>query len=172
MVTTRKTKARVTTASHRRPPPEPEFPVKKFFQLVLPSATKRNMMRIPTRFVKLHGSNLSEFATLETPMGFKRSIKLKRIGEEIWKLEFTFNNLPLDAVHISDNDEIIDLTDEGFLGAQGTRENNQSVNVGDSEHKLKKSPRDIEFENILNGKKPKQSDFVLDNNVTRMKMRI
>ena len=40
--------------------------------------------RILTRFVKLQGSTLSEVVTLETPMGFRRSIKIKRIIEEIW----------------------------------------------------------------------------------------
>ncbi|KFK22972.1 b3 domain-containing protein [Arabis alpina] len=84
MVTTRKARARAITASHHQPPAEPKSPVNKFFQLVLPSAMKRNMMRIPTIFAKLKGSKLSKFVTLETPLGFKRSIKLKRIGEEIW----------------------------------------------------------------------------------------
>ncbi|ESQ47999.1 hypothetical protein EUTSA_v10021527mg [Eutrema salsugineum] len=84
MVTTRGTQARVTAVSHRRPPTKPESPVKNFFKVVLPSTMKSNMMRIPTRFVKLQGSKLSEVVTLESPVGFKRSIKLKRIGEEIW----------------------------------------------------------------------------------------
>lgn len=39
---------------------------------------------IPPKFVNLQGSTLSEFVTVETPVGFRRSIKLKRIGEEIW----------------------------------------------------------------------------------------
>ncbi|KAL1208734.1 B3 domain-containing protein [Cardamine amara subsp. amara] len=84
MVTTRKTKARVTSASHRRPPQDSESPVMKFFKLILPSTMKSNMMMIPPKFVNLHGSKLSDVVTLETPVGFKRSIKLKRIGEEIW----------------------------------------------------------------------------------------
>ncbi|CAH2053345.1 unnamed protein product [Thlaspi arvense] len=200
MVTTRRTNARVTTASHRRPPSEPESPAKKFFKVVLPSTMKENMMRIPTRFVRLHGSKLSEVVTLKTPAGFKRSIKLKRIGEEFWFqegwsefaeahsiseghflcFEYEGNSsfrvmifdvsaceiqYPLDEVHISD-DEVIDVTDEGFLGTQGTRGNDQSVKGGDSGDKRKKRPRDDEFEKILNGKNQKErTDFVLNNNV-------
>ncbi|KAL0743536.1 hypothetical protein Bca4012_085049 [Brassica carinata] len=173
MVTTRKTKARVTTASHRRPLPEPDSSVKKFFKVVLPSTMKRNMLMIPPRFVKLQGSTLSEFVTLETPVGFRRPIKLKRIGEEIWlqggwsefaeahsiseghflffdyKGNSTFSvmifnvsaceiDYPLDEVHISDSDdEVMDVTEEEYLGTQGT------------EHNSKKRPRNDEFDKIL-----------------------
>ncbi|CAE5967785.1 unnamed protein product [Arabidopsis arenosa] len=185
MVTTRNTKARVTPASHRRPPQDPESPVKTFFKLVLPSTMKKNMMRIPPKFVKLQGSRLPEVVTLETPVGFKRSIKLKRIGEEIWFHEgwsefaeahsikeghfllfeykknssfrvIIFNvsaceiEYPLDAVHISDSDDdVIEITGKEFSGSQGTRKNDQSVDGGDTEHKPKKRPRDIEFDKIL-----------------------
>lgn len=38
-----------------------------------------------------------------------------------------------------------EVTDEGFLGTQGTRGNDQYVNGGDSEYNLKKRPRDDEF---------------------------
>ncbi|KAF8085036.1 hypothetical protein N665_0685s0028 [Sinapis alba] len=186
MVTTRQKKARVTTASHRRPLSEPDSSVKKFFKVVLPSTMKRNMMMIPPRFVKLQGSTLSEVVTLETPVGFRRSIKLKRIGEEIWLQggwsEFAeahsiseghflffdykgnscfrvmiFNvsaceiDYPLDEVHISDSDdEVMDVTDEEFLGTQDTRRNDQSAGGGDSEHNHNKRPRDDEFDKILN----------------------
>ncbi|KAG7619273.1 DNA-binding pseudobarrel domain superfamily [Arabidopsis suecica] len=186
MVTTRNMKARVTSVSHRRSQQDPESPVKKFFKLVLPSTMKDKMMRIPPRFVKLQGSKLSsEVVTLETPAGYKRSIKLKRIGEEIWFHEgwsefaeahsieeghfllfeykenssfrvIIFNasacetNYPLDAVHIIDSDDdIIEITGKEFVGTQGTRKNNQSVDGGDTEHKSKKRPRDIEFDKIL-----------------------
>nr|VDD45830.1 unnamed protein product [Brassica oleracea] len=181
MVTTRQTKARVTTAFHRRPQPEPDSSVKKFFKVVLPSTVKRNMLMIPPRFVILQGSTLSEFVTLETPVGFRRSIKLKRIGEEIWlqggwsefaeahsiseghflffdyKGNSTFSvmifnvsaceiDYPLDAVHISDSDdEVMDVTEEGFLGTQGTRRNDQGGGTNP-----KKRPRDDEFDKILN----------------------
>ncbi|KAJ0264431.1 B3 domain-containing protein [Hirschfeldia incana] len=183
MVTTRQTKARVTTSSHRRQLPEPDSSVKKFFNVVLPSTMKKNMLMIPPRFVKLQGSTLSEVVTLETPVGFRRSVKLKRIGEEIWLhggwSEFAeahsiseghflffdykgnscfsvmiFNvsaceiDYPLDAVHISDSDdEVMDVTDEEFLGTQGTRGNDQTV---DGENNPKKRPRDEEFDKILN----------------------
>ncbi|KAG7577803.1 B3 DNA binding domain [Arabidopsis thaliana x Arabidopsis arenosa] len=190
MVTTRNTKARVTSASHRRPPQDPESPVKTFFKLVLPSTMKKNMMRIPPKFVKLQGSRLPEVVTLETPVGFKSSIKLKRIGEEIWFHEgwsefaeahsieeghfllfeykenssfrvIIFNvsaceiEYPLDAVHhISDSDDdVIEITGKEFIGTQGTRKNDQSVDGGDTEHKPKKRSRDIEFDKILLGKK-------------------
>lgn len=185
MVTTQNTKARVTSVSHRRSQQDPESPVKKFFKLVLPSTMKDKMMRIPPRFVKLQGSKLSEVVTLVTPAGYKRSIKLKRIGEEIWFHEgwsefaeahsieeghfllfeykenssfrvIIFNvsacetKYPLDAVHIIDSDDdIIDITGKEFVGTQGTRKNNQSVNGGDTEHKSKKRSRDIELDKIL-----------------------
>lgn len=145
--------------------------------------------RIPPKFVKLQGSRLPEVVTLETPVGFKRSIKLKRIGEEIWFHEgwsgfaeahsikeghfllfeykenssfrvIIFNvsaceiEYPLDSVHISDSDDdIIEITGKEFSGTQGTRKNDQSVDGGDTEHKSKKRPRDIEFDKILQGKK-------------------
>ncbi|CAH8342053.1 unnamed protein product [Eruca vesicaria subsp. sativa] len=186
MVTTRQTKARITTASHRQPQSEPDSSVKKFFKVVLPSTMKRSMMMIPPRFVKLQGSTLSEVVTLETPVGFKRSITLKRIGEEIWLQDgwgefaeahsiseghflffdykgnscfsvMIFNvsaceiDYPLDEVHISDSDDdVMDVTEEEFLGTQGTRRNDQSVNGGGSEHNPKKRPRDEEFDKILN----------------------
>lgn len=51
MVTTRQTKARVTTAFHRRPQPEPDSSVKKFFKVVLPSTVKRNMLVIDITLV-------------------------------------------------------------------------------------------------------------------------
>lgn len=51
MVTTRQTKARVTRASHRRPRPEPDSSVKKFFKVVLPSTVKRNMLVIDITLV-------------------------------------------------------------------------------------------------------------------------
>lgn len=141
--------------------------------------------------MKLQESQLPEVVTLETPVGFKRSIKLKRVvSEEIWLdegwsefaeahsiseghfllFEYKGNSsfrvmifdvsaceieYPTDAVLISDSDdenEIIDVTDKACLGTQGTRANDQSVNGGgDSDHKLKKRPRDIEFEKILTG---------------------
>lgn len=144
---------------------------------------------IPPKFVKLQGSTLSEFVTLKTPVGFRRSIKLKRIGEEIWLhvgwSEFAeahsigeghflffdykgnssfsvmiFNvsaceiDYPLDAVHISDSDDdVMDVTEDEFLGTQGARRNDQSVDGGGTEHNSNKRPRDEEFEKILNGKK-------------------
>ncbi|EOA32527.1 hypothetical protein CARUB_v10015809mg [Capsella rubella] len=182
MVTTRKTMARDTFSSHRRQPQDPESPVKKFFKLVLPSTMENNMMRIPPKFVKLQGSKFPDVVTLETPVGFKRSIKLKRIGQEIWfhegwsefaeahsikeghflSFEYDENSsfhviifnvsaseidYPPDALQISDSDDdIVDITDKGFIGTQGTRNNDQSVN---GEHKLKKRPRDIELDKIL-----------------------
>ncbi|XP_010487826.1 PREDICTED: B3 domain-containing protein At3g18960-like [Camelina sativa] len=185
MVTTRKTKARITSSSHGRPPQDPESPVKTFFKIILPSTMKNDMMKIPPTFVKLQGSKLPDVVTLETPVGFKRSIKLKRIGQEIWFHEgwsefaeahsikeghfllfqyyeissfrvIIFNvsaceiEYPRDAVHISDSDDdIIDITDERFVGTQITRGNNQSVNGGDTEHNPKKRPSDIEFDKIL-----------------------
>lgn len=141
--------------------------------------------------MKQQGSKLPEVVTLETPVGFKRSIKLKRIGQEIWFHEgwsefaeahsikeghfllfqykenssfrvIIFNvsaceiKYPLDAVHISDSDsddDIIEITDKAFIGTQGTRENDLSVNGVDTEQKPKKRPRDIEFDKILHGKK-------------------
>ncbi|CAG7877137.1 hypothetical protein BRARA_E02299 [Brassica rapa] len=188
MVTTRQKKAGVTTASHRRPPSEPDSSVKKFWNVVLPSTMKRNMMMIPPKFVNLQGSTLSEFVTVETPVGFRRSIKLKRIGEEIWlhggwsefaeahsiseghflffdyKGNSTFSvmifhvsaceiDYPLDEVHISDSDsddDVMDVTDEGFHGTQATRRNDQSVNGGGTEHNRTKRSRDDEFDKILN----------------------
>lgn len=140
--------------------------------------------------MKLQESQLPEVVTLETPVGFKRSIKLNRASEEIWLdegwsefaeahsiseghfllFEYKGNSsfrvmifdvsaceieYPTDAVLISDSDdenEIIDATDKACLGTQGTRANDQSVNgAGGHKLKLKKRPRDIEFEKILTG---------------------
>ncbi|BAB01692.1 unnamed protein product [Arabidopsis thaliana] len=169
MVTTQNTKARVTSVSHRRSQQDPESPVKKFFKLVLPSTMKDKMMKIPPRFVKLQGSKLSEVVTLETPAGFKRSIKLKRIGEEIWFHEgwsefaeahsieeghfllfeykenssfrvIIFNVSACETKYPLDAVHIID-SDDDIIDITGKE--------FDTEHKSKKRSRDIELDKIL-----------------------
>ncbi|XP_010479381.1 PREDICTED: B3 domain-containing protein At1g49475-like [Camelina sativa] len=67
----------------RRLTPEPEPAVKKFIKIINLSTIKENMMKIPERFVRL-GPKLTDNVTLETPVGFKRSIRIKRIGNEVW----------------------------------------------------------------------------------------
>ncbi|WZY84034.1 hypothetical protein YC2023_030418 [Brassica napus] len=84
-------------------------------------------------------------------MGFRRSIKIKRIIEEIWFQEgwseFAEAHSLVKAKFASSNTKETrnEVTDEGFLGTQGTRGNDQYVNGGDSEYNLKKRPRDDEF---------------------------
>ncbi|AEE82045.1 hypothetical protein [Arabidopsis thaliana] len=169
MVITRNMKARATSVSHRQSQQDPESPVKKFFKLVLPSTMKDKMMRIPPRFVKLQGSKLSEVVTLVTPAGYKRSIKLKRIGEEIWFHEgwsefaeahsieeghfllfeykknssfrvIIFNASACETNYPLDAVHIID-SDDDVIEITGKE--------FDTEHKSKKRPRDIEFDKIL-----------------------
>lgn len=41
------------------------------------------MMKIPARFVRL-GPKLTDTVTIQTPVGFKRSIRIKRTGNEVW----------------------------------------------------------------------------------------
>ncbi|KAG2314212.1 hypothetical protein Bca52824_017334 [Brassica carinata] len=87
MNTTRRASARITSAAYqRRQKPEPEPAVKKFIKVILPSTIKEEMMKIPTRFVRL-GPKLADTVTIQTPVGFKRSIRIKRIGNDVW-----FNN--------------------------------------------------------------------------------
>ncbi|CAA7048284.1 unnamed protein product [Microthlaspi erraticum] len=84
MNTTRRSTVRVTSAAfQRRLEPEPEPAVKKFFKIIRLSTTKEKKMKIPERFVRL-GPKLSDKVTVETPVGFKRSIGIKRIGDEVW----------------------------------------------------------------------------------------
>ncbi|XP_010500489.1 PREDICTED: B3 domain-containing protein At1g49475-like [Camelina sativa] len=82
--TTRRSSVRITSAaSQRRLTPEPEPAVKKFIKIINLSTIKEKMMKIPERFVRL-GPKLTDNVTLETPVGFKRSIGIKRIGNEVW----------------------------------------------------------------------------------------
>lgn len=112
MDTTRRSSVRVTSAAfQRRLEPEPEAAVKKFFKIINLSTVKEKKMvknkhnrlllkkisffklisclhawilqKIPARFVRL-GPKLSDKVTVETPVGFKRSIGIKRIGDEVW----------------------------------------------------------------------------------------
>lgn len=39
--------------------------------------------KVPARFVRL-GPKLTDNVTIETPVGFKRSIRIKRNGDEVW----------------------------------------------------------------------------------------
>ncbi|KAJ0229758.1 B3 domain-containing protein [Hirschfeldia incana] len=80
---TRRSSARNTlTASQRRQKHEPEPAVKKFIKIILPSTIKEKMM-IPARFVRL-GPKLTDTVTIQTPAGFKRSIRIKRTGNDVW----------------------------------------------------------------------------------------
>uniref|UniRef100_A0A1J3E9W0 B3 domain-containing protein n=1 Tax=Noccaea caerulescens TaxID=107243 RepID=A0A1J3E9W0_NOCCA len=84
MDTTRRSSVRVTSAAfQRRLEPEPEAAVKKFFKIIYLSTIKEKKMKIPARFVRL-GPKLSDKVTVGTPVGFKRSIGIKRIGDEVW----------------------------------------------------------------------------------------
>ncbi|CAF2105902.1 hypothetical protein HID58_079365 [Brassica napus] len=84
MNTTRRASSRITSAaSQRRQKPEPEPAVKKFIKIILPSTIKEKMMKIPARFVRL-GPKLTDTVTIQTPVGFKRSIRIKRTGNEVW----------------------------------------------------------------------------------------
>ncbi|KAJ0229757.1 B3 domain-containing protein [Hirschfeldia incana] len=81
---TRRSSARNTlTASQRRQKHEPEPAVKKFIKIILPSTIKEKMMKIPARFVRL-GPKLTDTVTIQTPAGFKRSIRIKRTGNDVW----------------------------------------------------------------------------------------
>ncbi|CAA7052994.1 unnamed protein product [Microthlaspi erraticum] len=173
MVNTRQTKGRVTAASHRRQSQDPDSPVKKFFKLVLPSTVKSNMMRIPTRFSNLLGAQLSDIVTFETPVGFKRSIKLKRINDEIWFAEgwsefaeahsiseghfllfeykgnssfrvMIFDVSACEIEYPTDAVLISDSDDENeIIDVTGTQ------GTRENDQSVKKRPRDIEFEKIL-----------------------
>jgi len=108
-----------------------------------------------------------------TPAGYKRSIKLKRIGEEIWFHEgwsefaeahsieeghfllfeykknssfrvIIFNASACETNYPLDAVHIID-SDDDVIEITGKE--------FDTEHKSKKRPRDIEFDKILHGKK-------------------
>ncbi|KAL1190790.1 B3 domain-containing protein [Cardamine amara subsp. amara] len=84
MPTTRRSSARITSAAtQRRLKPEPEPAVKKFINIISLSTIKKKMMKIPARFVRL-GPKLSDIVTIETPVGFKCSIRIKRVGNEVW----------------------------------------------------------------------------------------
>ncbi|KAJ0230473.1 B3 domain-containing protein [Hirschfeldia incana] len=84
MDTTRRSSARITlTASQRRQKTVPEPEVKKFIKIILPSTIKEKMMKIPARFVRL-GPKLTDTVTIQTPAGFKRSIRIKRTGNDVW----------------------------------------------------------------------------------------
>ncbi|KAF8084374.1 hypothetical protein N665_0720s0008 [Sinapis alba] len=84
MNTTRRSSSRITSAaSQRRQKPEPEPAVKKFIKIILPSTIKEKMMKIPARFVRL-GPKLTVKVTIQTPVGFKRSISIKRNGNDVW----------------------------------------------------------------------------------------
>ncbi|KAJ4881878.1 B3 domain-containing protein [Raphanus sativus] len=83
MNTTRRASARITSAaSQRRQKPEPEPAVKKFIKIILPTIMEK-MMKIPARFVRL-GPKLTETVTIQTPVGFKRPIRIKRTGNKVW----------------------------------------------------------------------------------------
>ncbi|CAL9218266.1 unnamed protein product [Arabidopsis halleri] len=84
MHTNRRSSARITSAAtQRRLKPEPEPAVKKFIKVILFKTIKEKMMKVPARFVRF-GPKLTDNVTLETPVGFKRSIRIKRIGDEVW----------------------------------------------------------------------------------------
>ncbi|XP_023645106.1 B3 domain-containing protein At1g49475 isoform X2 [Capsella rubella] len=75
---------RITSAaSQSRVTPEPEPAVEKFYKIIRLSTIKAKMMKVPERFVRL-GPKLSDSVSVETPVGFKRSIRIKRIGDEVW----------------------------------------------------------------------------------------
>ncbi|KFK36009.1 hypothetical protein AALP_AA4G065900 [Arabis alpina] len=84
MKTTRRSSVRNTSAaSNGRLKPESEPAMKKFIKIILQSTIKEKMMKIPARFVRC-GPKFSDNVTIETPVGFKRSIRIKRIGNEVW----------------------------------------------------------------------------------------
>ncbi|CAN8258829.1 unnamed protein product [Cochlearia groenlandica] len=180
MVTTRRMKGRVTANSHRRSPTELESPVKKFFKVVLPSTMQTNMLRIPTRFVKLQGTKLSKVVTLETPVGFKRNIKLKRIGEELWFQEgwsefaeansinkghfllFEYKGNSSFRVLIFDvtTSEIEYPLDEVHIS--DSDDDIIDVTMRNDQLVVNKRPRDTEFEKILNDLDAISSEKVLE----------
>ncbi|CDY16501.1 hypothetical protein HID58_028569 [Brassica napus] len=84
MNTSRRSSARITSAAtQRQQKPEPEPGVKKFIKMILLSTIKEKMMKIPARFVRL-GPKLTDTVTIQTPVGFKRSIRIKRTGDQVW----------------------------------------------------------------------------------------
>ncbi|CAN8269045.1 unnamed protein product [Cochlearia groenlandica] len=192
MVSTIKRKTRVTTtSSHLRPQAtEPESPVNKFFKVVLPSTMQRNMMMIPARFAKLQGTKLNDVVTLETPVGFKRNIKLKRIGQEIWFQEgwsefaeshsikeghFLFFNYKgnssflviifnLSACEIEYPLDAVDISysDEKITDLTEEMFLGTQGNGGDTDHRSKKRAIDIEFGKILHDVGEINSNNVLE----------
>ncbi|CAN8320970.1 unnamed protein product [Cochlearia groenlandica] len=71
-------------SSQRRPKPELEPAVKSFCKIIFNSTINEKMMKIPSRFVRL-GPKLNESVTIETPVGFKRCIGLKRLSnDDVW----------------------------------------------------------------------------------------
>ncbi|AEE32433.1 AP2/B3-like transcriptional factor family protein [Arabidopsis thaliana] len=84
MHTNRRSPGPITSAAtQRRLKPEPEPTVKKFIKIILLSRIIEKMMKVPARFVRF-GPKLTDNVTLQTPVGFKRSIRIKRIGDEVW----------------------------------------------------------------------------------------
>ncbi|CAH2036239.1 unnamed protein product, partial [Thlaspi arvense] len=84
MKTTQRSSVRTTSAAYQRKlKPEPIPAAKNFIKIILLSTIKEKMMKIPDRFVRL-GPKLSDVVTIQTPAGFKRSIRIKRIGDEVW----------------------------------------------------------------------------------------
>ncbi|ESQ30540.1 hypothetical protein EUTSA_v10011760mg [Eutrema salsugineum] len=84
MKTSRRSSVRSTSAAYqRRLEPEPKPALDRFMKIILHSTIKEKMMKIPARFVRL-GPKLTDTVTIETPAGFKRSIRIKRVGDEVW----------------------------------------------------------------------------------------
>ncbi|KAF8084373.1 hypothetical protein N665_0720s0008 [Sinapis alba] len=153
MNTTRRSSSRITSAaSQRRQKPEPEPAVKKFIKIILPSTIKEKMMKIPARFVRL-GPKLTVKVTIQTPVGFKRSISIKRNGNSsfrvmIFDVSASEIDYPMDKVHVieSDDDDVIEVMDtdddeEGLTRVDSSDNDSSDEEVMDLENMLKKKPR-------------------------------